>query len=157
MPKVFRNFFREINSLSSRALNYSLLTVMSQLLLTPITIIMITTKLSPAEQGYYYTFLSLISLQSFFELGFFTYVLNKSSAIFAGTEEFNIQFMVSSEAVKLELGMLYKITKKLYFVISISFSLLIGSAGLIFFSSSKFSGTRSSSMGVDCFEQFLCH
>jgi len=134
MYKIFNNFLSQFRRLYNKALNYSLLTIISQVLLTPINIIIITIKLSPEEQGFYYTFLSLISLQSFFELGLFTYVTNKSSSIFANTERFKINFLVNSESIKLNLGMLFKITIKLYLIISFSFFIIVGGSGLFFFS-----------------------
>ena len=137
MEKLYKEFIDEYNRLSSKALNYSLLTVISQLVFTPIIILLITKKMSPEEQGYYYTFLSLVALQSFFELGLFTYVLNKSSAFFSDLQEFNIRFLEQSGIVKSNLAMLYRMTRKIYFIITFLFLICIGCFGLVFFADSN--------------------
>ena len=137
MLRVYKEFIDEYKLLSSKALNYSLLTVISQLVFTPIIILLITTKMSSEEQGYYYTFLSLVALQSFFELGMFTYVLNKASAFFSDLQEFNIRFLEQSGIVTSNLGMLYRMTRKIYFIISFLFLVCIGCFGLVFFADSN--------------------
>jgi Na+-driven multidrug efflux pump len=55
---------------------YALLTKLCQLAALPVTILLISTHFLPETQGYYYTFFSLIALQSFLELGLHTVVLN---------------------------------------------------------------------------------
>src|SRR5687767_14379524 len=50
-----------------------------QLLAAPVTILLIAGRLSAEQQGYYYTFGSLVALQSFFELGFGVVVINVAS------------------------------------------------------------------------------
>ena len=51
------------------AVRISLLNRLFAMLAGPITIFLILKKLSPVEQGYYYSISSLLSLQIFFELG----------------------------------------------------------------------------------------
>src|SRR5688572_27314580 len=47
-----------------------------QLLATPITLFLIAHYFDAQLQGYYYTFASLLAIQSFFELGFSIVILN---------------------------------------------------------------------------------
>jgi O-antigen/teichoic acid export membrane protein len=47
-----------------------------QLLASPVTLFLIATYFDPRLQGYFYTFASLLAIQSFFELGFSIVILN---------------------------------------------------------------------------------
>ena len=58
---------------------YSLCFRVWQLFAGPISLFMIGTFFTPNLQGYYYTFASLLALQSFFELGLHVVILNVSS------------------------------------------------------------------------------
>lgn len=58
---------------------YSLLLRVWQFLAGPVSVVLIGTYFSPEMQGYYYTFASLVALQSFFELGFHIVIINCSS------------------------------------------------------------------------------
>lgn len=50
-----------------------------QVLAGPTSIVLIATHMTPNAQGFYYTFGSLLALQSFVELGFSLVILNVSS------------------------------------------------------------------------------
>ena len=56
----------------NRAIGFGVLTRMWGALAGPLTIFLIATRLTKVEQGYYYTFSSLLALQVFFELGLLT-------------------------------------------------------------------------------------
>lgn len=62
-----------------RAVFYTLLTRGWQLATGPITLVLIARNLTPEVQGYYYTFASLLALQSFVELGLYVVVINLAS------------------------------------------------------------------------------
>jgi hypothetical protein len=66
-----RNFITGIlRSLGvNKAIGFGVLTRMWSALAGPVTIFLIATRFSKVEQGYYYTFSSLLALQIFFELG----------------------------------------------------------------------------------------
>jgi len=91
--KLNRNFghtkFRTlpINILRSfgvnRAIAFGILTRMWGSLAGPITIFLIATRFSKVEQGYYYTFGSLLALQIFFELGLLTVLAQFAAHEFA--------------------------------------------------------------------------
>ncbi|MBT5548938.1 MAG: hypothetical protein HOJ79_00530 [Nitrospina sp.] len=62
-----------------RAIGYGVLGKVWQLFAGPVTLILISLHLSPEVQGFYYTFISLIALQSFVELGFFVVITQFAS------------------------------------------------------------------------------
>jgi hypothetical protein len=62
-----------------RAVVFSLFTRLWQLGSAPVTLALIARNFRPDVQGYYYTFASLIALQSFFELGFQVVIVNVAS------------------------------------------------------------------------------
>jgi hypothetical protein len=55
-----------------------------QVATVPVTLYLVSVYFSPAMQGYYYTFSSLVALQSFFELGLFLVIVNLASHEWAG-------------------------------------------------------------------------
>ena len=63
----------------NRAVFYALLLRSWQLAAGAVSALLIATQFSPSEQGFWYTFSGLIALQSFFELGFSTAVINMAS------------------------------------------------------------------------------
>lgn len=56
----------------NRAISYGVLTRIWCMLSGPVTILMIATRLTEVQQGFYYTISSLLALQIFFELGLVT-------------------------------------------------------------------------------------
>ncbi len=131
---ALKKVFLEFKSLSNRALTFSLSTIIFQLILTPIIIILVTSKISPEEQGYYYTFLSLLNLQSFFELGLFAFIVNKASSSFSNITIFDVKSLNKSYTDIPKLAALYSMTRKIYFLISLLFAFFVGGLGIIFFS-----------------------
>jgi len=67
----------------NRAISYGVLTRVWGLISGPITILMIGTRLTKVEQGFYYTISSLLALQLFFELGLMTVIAQFASHEFA--------------------------------------------------------------------------
>jgi hypothetical protein len=71
---------RFVNRLEvDQAVFYSLCLRMWQFVTGPISVVMIGTFFSPEVQGYFYTFSSLMALQSFFELGLRIVIVNVAS------------------------------------------------------------------------------
>jgi len=62
-----------------RAIGYGVLTRVWWLVAGPLTILMVATRMSKEQQGYYYTFSSLLALQIFFELGLTTVIAQFAS------------------------------------------------------------------------------
>lgn len=67
----------------NRAIGYGVLTRMWGVIAGPVTILLIATRFSKTEQGYYYTFSSLLALQVFFELGLLTVLAQFAAHEFA--------------------------------------------------------------------------
>jgi hypothetical protein len=67
----------------SRAIGYGVITRLWGVLAGPINIYLIATRFSKVEQGYYYTFSSLLALQVFFELGLITVMAQFAAHEFA--------------------------------------------------------------------------
>lgn len=62
-----------------RAIGYGVLTRIWSVLAGPLTIVFIATKFTKEQQGFYYTFASLLALQIFFELGLMTVIAQFAS------------------------------------------------------------------------------
>ena len=62
-----------------RAIAYALLSKVWLLFAGPITLYLISLYLTPEMQGFYYTFLSLVALQVFIELGFYVVITQFAS------------------------------------------------------------------------------
>src|SRR5260370_6333730 len=62
-----------------RAIAFTVLAGVTQILGSTGTVLLILRFLSPVEQGYYYTLLSLVSLQVIFELGFSFVILQMAA------------------------------------------------------------------------------
>src|SRR5690606_18580569 len=59
-----------------RAVAYGVLVRLWQVLAGPVTLVLIAHHFTPELQGFYYTFGSILALQSFLELGFYVVILN---------------------------------------------------------------------------------
>lgn len=70
-----------------RAVGYGVLTRIWTVLAGPLTMVLIATKFTKEQQGYFYTFASLLALQVFFELGLMTVI-----AQFASHEFINLSW-----------------------------------------------------------------
>lgn len=100
----------------------------------PITLYFIGTFFSKIEQGYYYTFASVLALQSFLELGLGQCITNVASHEFA-----NLQFekngrIYGDSYSQHRLISLTRLSIKWYSVISVLFFVLVGTGGYLFFS-----------------------
>lgn len=67
----------------NRAIGYGVLGRMWSALAGPLTILLIATRFSKVEQGFYYTFSSILALQVFFELGLLTVLAQFAAHEFA--------------------------------------------------------------------------
>lgn len=117
-----------------RAIAYTLIGRGWSLIAGPVTIVLIARFLGPEEQGFYYTFGSVIALNIFFELGL-TYVLLQ----FASHEKAYLEWttggtLSGSEVAELRLAALLKLAMRWYGVAAVLVLLLVLPAGLLFFS-----------------------
>lgn len=100
-----------------------------------ITLLLITHFLTPIEQGYYYTFASILGLQIIFELGFGTVLIQ-----FVSHEMVGIR--ITKDAIsgnKENLARLYymiSLAIKWYFFVSVGVLLVVSPLGYLFFSTS---------------------
>ena len=117
-----------------RAIAYTLIGRGWGVLSGPLTIVMIARFLRPEEQGFYYTFGSVIALNIFFELGL-TYVLLQ----FASHEKAHLEWtpagtLAGSELSKTRLAALLKLALRWYVVAASLILLLVLPGGIVFFS-----------------------
>ena len=96
------------------------------------TLILIPLWLSPAQQGYYYTFASLLALQVFFELGL-SQVIIQLVGHEAAHLRFNVDGTISGEPERIaRLGGILALLKRWYAVAAVLFVIFGGSAGAMF-------------------------
>jgi O-antigen/teichoic acid export membrane protein len=118
--------------LNNKSLLFTGLNKFSTLFFGGVNIILITTCLSPVEQGYYYTFNSLILFQGLFDIGFGTVLSQFISHEWAFLNLDINDNIVGEEYHKQKLFALIKIGKKWYLGISIVFFFVVGFLGYRF-------------------------
>ena len=116
-----------------RAVFYVLLLRGWQFLVGPITAVLIGSFFTPDVQGYFYTFASLLALQSFLELGFHVVILNVASHEWAKLRIAESGRIVGDEQAHSRLVSLGRLIAKWYAVASTLFVFAVGAAGIAFF------------------------
>jgi len=102
-----------------------------------ISILIIANYLPAAIQGYYYTFLSIVALQAFLELGLYFVIMNTASHEWSGlslNSDRNIQGNAKNLSRLVSLG---RMVLKWYGIISLLFILIVGLIGVLFFPESE--------------------
>jgi len=100
-----------------------------------VTVIGIPFWLTPSEQGYYFTFASILASQIFFELGL-NYVLTQFAASEMRVLRWNLRgYVVGPVAAKAKLGSLVILASRIYLWLSIGFGFTAAFGGYIFFGS----------------------
>jgi hypothetical protein len=99
-----------------------------------VNLVAITGRLSPVEQGYFYTFASMLSAQVFFELGLTNVVMQ-----FVSHERARLSLNESGRfdgdlVAKARLASLVRLSLRWYAVLAALFALLLGPVGFVFFS-----------------------
>ncbi len=108
----------------------------------PVTILMVTTFLTPALQGYYYTFGGISALQVFLELGF-SYCITQFASHEAARLEFGHDGSVSGESrARSRLIALGKLALKWHAVLAVLAFVMVGICGHVFFTLTHDSGTE---------------
>ncbi len=102
----------------------------------PITLLLIAQFLAPEVQGFYYTFLSLIALQSFVGLGFSIVITQFASHEWANLSLDDAGYISGDEKARLRLISLGRFVFKWYAWASAIFVLLVGAGGYLFLSQS---------------------
>jgi len=119
-----------------RAVAYTLTLRIWQIFAGLGTILFVTFYFSPVQQGFYYTFASVLALQVFFELGLTYVVLQFASHEKAFLEWTINRTLVGSETAKARLGALMRLTLRWYGVATVLMILCLIPLGLLFFGKS---------------------
>ena len=101
----------------------------------PISLYLISLYLAPAVQGYYYTFLSLVALQVFIELGFYVVITQFASHEWADLNFDESGSIIGSPKALSRLISLGRLVFKWYAIASIIFIVVVGIIGYYFLSS----------------------
>ena len=97
------------------------------------TVLLIARFLSPVEQGYYYTLLSLVALQLVFEMGF-SFVIQQLAAHECVHLELKADGSVSGDAVAhARLASALKLSIRWYTVAALTMGLILAPLGMVFF------------------------
>ena len=128
----FKSFFFDFLGLDFQIKNILILRLWS-VFSGAVLLIIIPYTLSEAQQGYYFTFSSLIALQLFFELGFNTVIVQ-----FVGHESVGVNFTSDSKVagVSRNLQRLYQLillVTKWYIVSGLLFFIIVLSSGWLYF------------------------
>jgi hypothetical protein len=97
------------------------------------TVLLIARFLSPAEQGYYYTFSSLVALQIFFELGFAYVVLQMASHERASLHIADDGIILGDPVSQARLASILRTSLRWYAVMAVIMAVTLLPAGLYFF------------------------
>lgn len=116
-----------------RAVFYVLLLRGWQFLAGPVTALLISFYFSSDLQGYFYTFASLLALQSFLELGFHVVILNVASHEWSRLRIDDHGLIAGDEDARSRLISLGRLIAKWYAVVSALFVVAVGAAGIAFF------------------------
>ena len=124
---------RAINRLEvDQAVFYSLCLRMWQFVVGPVTVFLIGTYFSPDVQGYFYTFGSLMALQSFFELGLHVAIVNIASHEWVGLELDEEGQITGDPAARSRLVSLGRLLFAWYGAAALLFALAVGFGGAWF-------------------------
>lgn len=119
-----------------RAVSYTLLVRAWQMLAGLCTIFVIAKFFTPIEQGYFYTFASILALQIFFELGL-TYVVMQFASHEMALLSWSPDRLIKGDAVaRARLGSLVRMSLKWYFIAACLFAIIVLPLGLLFFGKS---------------------
>jgi hypothetical protein len=116
------------------AVTYAFLARLTSIVGSTGTVLLIVRSLSPVEQGYYYTLLSLVSLQIVFELGF-CFVIQQLAAHECVHLELHPDGSVTGDPVaRARLASALQLSVRWYTVAALAMALLLAPLGLVFFS-----------------------
>jgi hypothetical protein len=123
-----------------RAVIFAVLTPAWQIATGPITLLLIARYLTPEQQGFFYTFISLLALRTFVELGFYIVIINVASHEWTHLKIDDTGHVVGEPAALSRLVSLGRLIFKWYAVASAIFVFVVGSAGYYFFSQQPYPG-----------------
>jgi hypothetical protein len=117
----------------NRAIGFGLLTRFWSALAGPMTMLLITFSLSKVEQGYYFTFASLLALQVFFELGLVTVIAQFISHEFVSLSWGRQGEIIGTEDKKNRVLNILGNSLKWYSVCTVLLIVTLSFAGYLFF------------------------
>ena len=116
------------------AVTYAFLARLTSIVGSTGTVLLIVRTLSPVEQGYYYTLLSLVSLQVVFELGF-SFVIQQLAAHECVHLELHADGSVTGDpGAHARLASALKLSVRWYTVAAAAMAMILAPLGLVFFS-----------------------
>jgi len=120
-----------------RAVFFALLARAWQFLTGPVTLLLIAHYFTPQEQGFYYTFWSVIGLQSLFELSFYTVIVNVASHEWQKLHRDESGAIAGDPQARSRLISLGRLSVLWYAAAALLFVAGIGTGGLVFFSMAR--------------------
>lgn len=132
LENILRRLFRQTEV--DQAVFFGVLTRVLQLLAGPISIVIITRKMTPEVQGFYYTFGSVLALQSFVELSLYLVIINVASHEWAHLGLDGERRIIGSSESLSRLVSLGRVVFKWYAAASALFVVGAGTVGYLFFS-----------------------
>ncbi len=140
MTTRFRRLLKQLEI--DRAVVFVLLSRGWQLLAGPITLLLIARYFSLEVQGFYYTFDSLLGLQSFVELGFYLVIINVASHEWACLGLDSTGSIVGDQQALSRLVSLGRLIFKWYAAASAIFVVAVATIGYVFFSQTSHPGIQ---------------
>jgi len=134
------------------AVTYAFLARLAGIVGSTGTVLLIVHSLSPVEQGYYYTLLSLVSLQVVFELGFCFVIQQLAAHECVHLELHSDGSVTGNPEAHARLASALKLSVRWYTVAALAMALLLAPLGLVFFSHYSAHG----SVGVAWRGPWLC-
>lgn len=125
-----------------RAVFFALLTRAWQVAAGAVTILFIAHFFSPEVQGFFYTFASLLALQSFVELGFYIVIINVASHEWSRLKINPSGYVVGDSDSLSRLISLGRLIFRWYAAASVIFIIGVSIVGYIFFSQSSYPGVQ---------------
>jgi hypothetical protein len=116
----------------NRAISYGVLSRTWSALAGPITILLIATRFTKEQQGFYYTILSLLALQIFFELGLMGVISTFVSHEFVRLKWGDFGDVIGEEKTRERFFEFLGKTTKWYVIVSILFVAIVAPSGFIF-------------------------
>jgi len=125
-----------------RAIGVTTATQLMRFVTGPITMLLIIKYLTPAAQGFYYTFAGVAGIQVFLEVGFSVSIAQFTAKEFAGLRFTKRGFLTGKSANLSRLRSIYQKAFRYYSAMALVLTLGIGIGGYVFFSSRPSDGVH---------------
>jgi hypothetical protein len=146
LRQVSLDRFKQFTGLD-RAIAYTLLARVMQILSSFGTVLLIVHFMTPIEQGYYYTLLSLVALQTIFELGF-SFVILQLAAHESVNLTIHADGLIEGDTVAHgRLASILQLTIRWYLRAAVMLAVILIPLGVAFFSRKALTATQVSWVG----------